>query len=916
MPGILLAFALLKGVKLNFVDKIPLGFILGTMAVPFLGLIEFILLGLPLTSGLVFANWIALFAISLILLVSQRQLGLNTLGKIKPIFELQTYKKLVEDKPVSLVIYSVLLLLIIAGFYVRFASAYSTSFFEFDPYFYDSVTEKIVQQGSAPLQSDISYFPRFRTYRELPMMHYLTAGWYLLFKDFQALPYSQDQLILTIQLYPPLMGAFLVILAFIMIREESNKYLGIIAAALFAFTPQLVKKLGAGVSEQAAFGMFAALFVFALYALAINRKSLRLGVLAGFAMLISVLGSAHYVWPSMILAGFILIQSFLDFIKNTADPTEFKINLIVVLSALFGNLGVMIYRAQPIAFSTIAVGILFMVGAMVPAIFFYAVKNTAQGKKLSRFQVLGGLGVAVLLILILTPIGPTIFGYLNSLLRYAKTDNPLNRTVQEENATSEGLFASSFGVLNPNQLLLGSTIVLTFLAILALRKKGVVYSAAYGAIAFILIALNHQIDQIFGAISGIFASSMPEVSTFLNFIIEGDVFLYLIVSLASLCIYFLYEDSKSRLYILFLLAFFPTAYIGLNKVKYLLHLAFAVALALPFLLIMINELVMKLNGAFRFISNENSLRIGMLALVMIIGVVAAYKQYETVPQSMNELQYSRMSSDWIDTTKWMQANLGENDRVSSWWDYGHWTTFLGGAKTVLDPSNYYSDYDQLTARGYVDGNTTLLIDIMHYHKATYILVDSELVQKWGALVYLSGTFNGLADDHKYDFLKQQIPSTSSPGSSEYETEHYFEYIYSVFSKGADGNPAAFQCPGIIPRQMLYSSFGALYCIDSKGQMSVFNPNGEGGMLNDPRLVRADDSQLALAPLGGNANLFFNQRYTFINLNPDLTTLTEGKVNSNLINSAFVQLFFLEKLDGFELAYKSPNSQVKIFKLVA
>jgi hypothetical protein len=48
----------------------------------------------------------------------------------------------------------------------------------------------------------------------------------------------------------------------------------------------------------------------------------------------------------------------------------------------------------------------------------------------------------------------------------------------------------------------------------------------------------------------------------------------------------------------------------------------------------------------------------------------------------------------------------------------------------------------------------------------------------------------------------------------------------------------------------------------------------------------------------------------------LETLSNGTKKSSLFNAPYVQLFFYEKLDGFELVHKSTNGGVKIFRRVA
>lgn len=935
LPGIALSFAILRGIKFNWADKVLMGIVLGFLANPLLSFLEFLILGIKFSSGLVFVNALLILIFSFVIMFLQKQLSLDFSG-IRRVADVEFYKKKLEERPLAILVYVALIAIMGMAFYVRFETGWNPRFFEFDPYYYDLVTQQIIKDGSAPLQSDNSYFPRFRSFRELPIMHYMTASWYSVYQDFGAKAFDQDTMISIIQFYPPIMGALLVFLAYLFIREESNKYLGLVAAMLFAFTPQLIKKMGAGVSEQAPFGMFAAMLVFAIYAIAINRKSIRLGMLAAFSMLIAMLGSAHYIWPLTFIGGFVLIISFLEFATGQFERNTVFINIMLFAAAVLGNLLLIFYKGVPLAFGAIYFGVLVFGACLVPSIVFLLAEHFRLTQKYSRKMVIGGVIFTVLVLSALTPLGSQGIGHVNSLLLYATTGSPLVRTIQEENATDPALFPGSFGVLNPPQLLLASTALLVILAMLALRKKGIYYSAGYGALAFILIALNAEIDKIFSFLAKSFQGSLPEVSTLFNFIITSDVFLYLIISVISVSVYYIYEEKNSKMALLFLLTFFPTAYIGLNKVKYLLHLAFALALALPFVLMMITELFTKVNSAFKLIENKAALQSALLVIVMVIGSAAGISQlnasgfWETfvmgchknyTPQcvsygskAMAELQGSRISPDWNETTYWMQRNLDDDARVISWWDYGHWTAFFGDTKTVLDPSNYYEDYDQLTARGFVDGNTSFLIDVMHYHNATHILVDSELVPKWGALVYLSGTFKGLVDGNPRFALEPKIASTERPGGSQYEMEHYFEYVYGIFSQSADGKYAPVQCPGVIPKRMYYSSFGAAYCIDTNGKMFMLGNDGTEKPLNDTVPVRADDSRLSPVPLQG-ANLFYNAQYSFISLNPDLATISGGKTSSKLFDAAFVKLFFLEKLDGFELVYKSPNSQVKIFRLL-
>ena len=116
VPGVLLAFAALGGTKLGRFEKALVGVILGLLVVPALEILEFVLLGIKMSAGLVLVNAIVVAGISLFLLYSQSRLKMPewatgvTEARLRGIL----------NKNVILII---LVALMATGFYVRFATA-------------------------------------------------------------------------------------------------------------------------------------------------------------------------------------------------------------------------------------------------------------------------------------------------------------------------------------------------------------------------------------------------------------------------------------------------------------------------------------------------------------------------------------------------------------------------------------------------------------------------------------------------------------------------------------------------------------------------------------------------------------------------------------------------------------------------
>ena len=77
--------------------------------------------------------------------------------------------------------------------------------------------------------------------------------------------------------------------------------------------------------------------------------------------------------------------------------------------------------------------------------------------------------------------------------------------------------------------------------------------------------------------------------------------------------------------------------------------------------------------------------------------------------------------DWPEALDWMKENIGDDEVVCSWWDYGYWIQAMSGRKTMADGST--SDYEQISTIGRImmlPANES--IKLLEEYQADYILV--------------------------------------------------------------------------------------------------------------------------------------------------------------------------------------------------
>jgi asparagine N-glycosylation enzyme membrane subunit Stt3 len=869
VPGILLAWALLFGTKLDKWTKLLIGLVLSWVVVPLLGVLEFSFLGIGYTPTVFAINWILVAGVSAFFLFKQGQLFATpsrVSRKIRKYVSNESQEPEARDvnawvsKHKVGIIFAFLLVL---GIYGRIATSWSTSFFEFDPYYYHGLTEKVINTGGLPNISDDVYFTidgsHQYTMRFPPLLHWMEAGNWFIYHAITGGAYDKFSLMLLDELYPPIADALMAGLGFVLVALVYGRYAGLVTAAFLVLLPQLMHKFAAGVAEQQPFGLMLAVALFAAFAIAVKMRSKRAFAVTALIAVASPLASQQYVWPFGVLVIYVGLQSLWSYWRKELDEQLVLPLAGTVFAQFVGTFLFEYYRVfrygfpDNLAMLAAAVGVWCVALWYAPKLKFF--ENKARWMPLAA--VVGVLFIASLLPILSggrNPLGAGI-NYVQDVLSYTGY-SPLEHTIQESGGTTAAYFEASFGVLNPYVVLFAV--------------------ALFGAIGII--------------------------STFLG-------------------------REKNELLLLYMILVIPVTYVGFSKVKFLVHMGIGLAIGAGFAL-----------GEFSRLLEEWSEKIGLdrakarrtaLIILLVIAVPALLVEafyftgspvavscdpgvnsltkfialpFKTIPSAINGLCGARLSSDWVETTAWMRSNTPQGSRFVSWWDYGHWITFLDERKSVLSPSNVWNDLDQFVANAFVD-NVTSLYDVMRLHNVQYVLVDNQLIPKYGALVYLSGTcdkqLHPLCPDEK------RIPNwQSGAGGSAYELTHQFEYLY-LLDQACPGVPGA-QLPAVQSTASNYAGKPVVYCA-ADSNFLLLTDKGVNNTYSRKFQITQTPAEM------NNANVSYllpYQQNVFLNINPDYSFMG---LKSKLFESAFVRLYLRESLPGFELVFTSKNGEVKIFK---
>jgi len=755
IPGFLASVALFKrSGRFNTLELFFLGLPIGMFVPSLLGILEGDI-------GILFSPALAIFNVVLLTAAAAGYL-LMTKTKILP-----------EKKPAkeSLIWGAGLLVILFLAFWIRM-QALSPYFYDFDPYWYNHMTQFIIQQGQVPVHDDYVWYPNPSTHRSDPLIAYTGANWYHIFTIANGMmSFDFNTMTLVSALYPPLVAMLLAFAAYLWMSREYNRSVGLIAAAFMAFTPVLVEKMLAPEFELSPFGLFSVVLFYAVYYLTFKYKSKTLAIYASFLMLISLIGSATGEITSLLFGGAVALTAVVHFLTGKKDEESFALNSIIASGAVVGALLFLPYHfplsgfndLKLFIFPVIGVVFAFAMNALLP------IAKTPEDKLLY----LSGILIIGVMLLIVTPLKDVLDSVIGTFGFVTAYTDPTYRTIAELSAAPSD-FSPILGVLGSN-IPFSITPILLIASFLAIATPFVIslYKGKHEE-----SLQTHRIIAIFGvlpiALSGLFKSKFA-------------VYIGLMTPIAF-CI-LIGELGKIKRYqfagkLVLWIVVFAVLLQGMQYMDVLFKSVSWYGVDISDNNAFLNSVCTTINTEANSVSSSNMP--GPVKSIIYESKVASMRIY-----------CSRIPEYWLDAMFWIRDNVQLEDRVMSWWDYGHWINTFGQRKSVTGNTHEYTIMHQEVADKLVHGDTADLISYMKEHKAKYLMLDQDLIGKWGALVYHSCVYNN------YTTLAQ------NPGTSECDLLSSPEQLY------IPKNPTSNDVCNLKPQNggtalKLYSSFGQAY----------------------------------------------------------------------------------------------------------
>jgi asparagine N-glycosylation enzyme membrane subunit Stt3 len=410
---------------------------------------------------------------------------------------------------------------------------------------------------------------------------------------------------------------------------------------------------------------------------------------------------------------------------------------------------------------------------------------------------------------------------------------------------------------------------------------------------------------------------------------------FFVVSVLAISLVFIvFRSLQKREVLLLLPVIFSMTYMGFSEQKYLLHFAPAYAIAFS---IVVAEALNLIDRSLKDanVKDKEYFLYGFLFIVAFFQGIFPAKDtltmiyYILLQQQPNCNSISQgdiitynnfcmtIPDYWLNSMEWIKNNSGPNGpRTLSWWDYGHWINWFGNSNAVLRNDNAFPEMDYNVAALFImtssDGfGPKALEEYMNKVQAKYILLDQDLILKWGALNFLGCVF---ANRTNMSFAFQQGEKQGVPyaiGTSKCEEEHSPVYVLIPLNITSTSQFCSTNSIKV------YTTNSQIFCF--KPSNYQYNQTSIGEFFTQTgRKVNAIAPQ-AFCTTQKTGDLYYYQ-CMLLYYSPNDPTATK------YYNSTFYKLFFMGNLSGFKQVFPSESevldlgnglsfAPVRIFELI-
>ncbi|MDD5253473.1 MAG: STT3 domain-containing protein [Candidatus Nanoarchaeia archaeon] len=665
------------------------------------------------------------------------------------------------------IIYGILIILIVFGFYVRIlnmpltidATTGNYVTIDLDPHAFLRYARYLNENGNLMSVDYMRNFPLgFPNLVEFSLLTHFMVYLYK-FLDF----FNPDlTLEYAVNIYPPIAFGIGLIFFFLLMKKLFNTKLAIIASAFLTVIPTFLYKGMFGSSDKeglaTVFMFMAFYFYFVGFKSKENWKVVLFGVLAGIStgLMSRVWGGVNIVYMIM---GLFMIVSLLFLKFNKKDfflySAWFIAMLPIVTLGKYSLYSLLVSFTSAIAFLAFFMGILYYI--------IYDVKLIKIKESLIN-KIPRGFFVAILSIVLLVLAASVLVDPLFIINKphalVHEIVNPLvdrwSKTVAESHESFFIDLISNYGTVMTIIFMLGS--VLLFWNMVKNLKSRKQLTGAYTL--FIVLFAFYKYSS-----SSKYLNGHSNVAILM---LVGSVLLFLGILIYGYLKLFKYnkEEFEKVLDIpkinLFVLIWFIITLLAALRAVRLIHLFSLIACVLiAYFAYEGIILLMKLK-------NKTYKIIGVIIIILLL--LNSFVTYTKADISVAKVTAPIYNKQWQYGMQWVRENTPKDAVFAHWWDYGYWVQTGGQRATITDGGNAIGSWNHFMGRHVITGqNDQEALEFLYVHNASYLLMIDDEIGKYPA-------FSSIGSDKDLDRYTQIAPFLVDRTKTQ-ETQNQTIYVY-------------------------------------------------------------------------------------------------------------------------------------------